>query len=37
MVNSIVQGDQIKSIKIVGEFNPDSSVKNRLDEWNKIR
>ena len=36
VVNSIVQGDQIKSIKIVGEFNPDSSVKNRLDEWNKI-
>lgn len=36
VVNSIVQGDQIKSIKIVGEFNPDSSIKNRLDEWNKI-
>ena len=36
VVNSIVQGDQIKSIKIVGEFNPDSSVKNRLDEWIKI-
>ncbi|MAV92611.1 MAG: peptidylprolyl isomerase [Candidatus Marinimicrobia bacterium] len=36
MVNSIVQGDQIKSIKIVGEFDPDSSIKNRLDEWNKI-
>ena len=36
VVNSIVQGDQIKSIKIVGEFDPDSSIKNRLDEWNKI-
>ena len=36
VINSIVQGDQIKSIKIVGEFNPDSSIKNRLDEWNKI-
>ena len=36
VVNSIVQGDQIKSIKIVGEFDTDSSIKNRLDEWNKI-
>ena len=36
VVNSIVQGDQIKSIKIVGEFDPDSSIKNQLDEWNKI-
>ena len=36
VVNSIVQGDQIKSIKIVGDFDPDSSIKNQLDEWNKI-
>lgn len=36
IVNDIIQGDQIISIKIIGEFSPKPEIKNRLKEWNKI-
>jgi len=36
IVNQIVQGDQIISVEIVGDFSPSQDVESRLIEWNKI-
>ena len=36
VVNDIVQGDKIISIKITGDFSPDLEIQNRIEEWNKI-